>query len=540
MKRWISNLFSPRSLAKDVVEGRRERRSNAIEEREWRRRIVLASRKIQGVHHELTEDIADVRGLKTHLDNARPEMQRLEEALAESRAVFAALQEQLHDHSMLLTKQFEFLDPKLAGNATAVPMPHVLPATATPEPVPDVAPSVESAPVEVVVPDDIPIESEPSAHELAQDVRIAELELELRGLESVRADLAQVSAELEQARTAGDERAARLEQRLTEAHDERAHLVLEHEKSLVETSKELLAQVVELRHEAKLQKDERDRMAVELAEAKSRADARIAELEAALLAAGDYSRAEEERRDALEQASQSFELQIDEMHALVEGIEQKREAVERSAAKELAESAARVLELEAYCRDLEEKQRSSDAVARDSREIETRFEARVAEVKTAYEEQINSIRERLRQSEIARLEIETRATQEMTDFADHSRSRLQQLTTELKAREQRVESLEFEVDELQRRNSALEKAASGLNELRDEVRASNEELEAKTARLLELVRGTSEPRPVEDLPADAVRIDVERIDVDEPQPPFPSRVDDRVVEEYDPTELDGR
>ena len=64
----------------------RSRKLERLEERDWRRRIVLASRKLQLVQRTLSADVSDVRGLRKDLDRTRPDMDRLEQELGESRS----------------------------------------------------------------------------------------------------------------------------------------------------------------------------------------------------------------------------------------------------------------------------------------------------------------------------------------------------------------------------------------------------------------------------------------------------------------------
>ena len=470
----------------------RRRRADAIEERDWRRRLVLASRKIQSVHHELTEDISDVRGLKGHLESARPEMERLENALAASREVFDGLQEKLHEHAQVLTAQIGAVvngdEVERAASrvreleaaiderdATVRELRAQIAALLEEQSKPE--PEVGEASLE---------SDDASVLDSAAQSHVANLELQLRSLETVREDLAQAFAELEDVRENSAHRVARLELRLTEAEDERATLVAAHESALAER---------------------------EQLEAQSRA--RTAELEAEVQAANDYNRAEEERRTALEDASAAFETQLGEMQTLVEGLEVARDTVEDDTAAELAENTARILELEAYCRDLQEARKQAESRGTEASEAEAKRE--LLEITSAYEEQLGALRERLRQSEITRLEIETRSMQEMTDFADHTRVRISRLTSDIAERDERVSELDAELVELRRRHDSLQRRTSDLNALQAEVRVSSKELEVKTARLLDLMRSEDAgDASVEHAPpvADAVG-------VDEPTAPLP-------------------
>jgi len=62
------------------------------------------------VHLALTEDISDVRGLKAHIEHARPEMERLEAALEVSRGVFEQLQQRLDEHAGRVGAELDALE----------------------------------------------------------------------------------------------------------------------------------------------------------------------------------------------------------------------------------------------------------------------------------------------------------------------------------------------------------------------------------------------------------------------------------------------
>ena len=59
--------------------------SGSEEEREWRRRLVLAGRKLQHVYQSLSQDIAEVRNLGAGITEVRPDIDRLEKELQVSR-----------------------------------------------------------------------------------------------------------------------------------------------------------------------------------------------------------------------------------------------------------------------------------------------------------------------------------------------------------------------------------------------------------------------------------------------------------------------
>ena len=71
----------------------RDSELDRIEERDWRRRIILASRKVQMVQTALTADISDVRGLRRGLAQARPNMDLLEQELQQSRGAAGSLEQ---------------------------------------------------------------------------------------------------------------------------------------------------------------------------------------------------------------------------------------------------------------------------------------------------------------------------------------------------------------------------------------------------------------------------------------------------------------
>jgi hypothetical protein len=75
-----------------------QRRRERIEERSWRRNLVLAGRKMQQAQLALTEDIEDVRGLKAHLDRAVPGLAKLESQLARAEALMGGVEERLGAH----------------------------------------------------------------------------------------------------------------------------------------------------------------------------------------------------------------------------------------------------------------------------------------------------------------------------------------------------------------------------------------------------------------------------------------------------------
>ncbi|MFT5290405.1 MAG: hypothetical protein ACI82F_002479 [Planctomycetota bacterium] len=72
------------------------------EERDWRRKIVLASRKIQQVHMSLSDDVSEVRELRAALERTAPKVEHLDEQLQDSTRRMDGLQQLLEEQTHLL------------------------------------------------------------------------------------------------------------------------------------------------------------------------------------------------------------------------------------------------------------------------------------------------------------------------------------------------------------------------------------------------------------------------------------------------------
>ena len=397
--------FFDRFLAK-----RNQELAERLEEREWRRRMVLASRRIQEVHESLDDDLTDVRGLKAHVESARPEMERLEESLAASRDVFEKLHFMLERHTELMNERVGVVQEEVDRSS--------------------------------------------------QDVeRIQQLE----------EDVARKDAALG----------------------------------------ELVTQLTEQR------------------EALDRARERTGELEEATRTA--FLREEQQRlaKEELEAAATRFEEQIDGLHQLLAEF-QEETAADR--ARE-AEHAARVLDLEGRIEDLERLRLEAEERARSLAEAAEALEAAHARERAAWASQDEgrrdrieeleaqvaelteareSLEARLRDSEIKRLEAETKGQQELTDFADHSRQRQRELEARLKSREQEIRALQGENELLEQRIANLTQRVEEFDDLQEAMRASRLDIEERTSKLLELMRGeeAAAAAPVDD----AVAAEVEAVE----------------------------
>jgi len=84
--------------------------SGSEEEREWRRRLILAGKKLQHVYQSLSQDIAEVRRLGHGITDVRPDIDRLEEELKVSRAqmesfekgILEGLVERMREHEEVI------------------------------------------------------------------------------------------------------------------------------------------------------------------------------------------------------------------------------------------------------------------------------------------------------------------------------------------------------------------------------------------------------------------------------------------------------
>ncbi|MEW6073097.1 MAG: hypothetical protein AB1726_10975 [Planctomycetota bacterium] len=99
-------------------------RAERAEERDWRRRIILASRKIQQVQLALGGDLEDVRGLRAGLERSAEGIGQLERYVARAEELFGSIETRLAEHDHALHGGLERLaalgfTPPPAGGASA-------------------------------------------------------------------------------------------------------------------------------------------------------------------------------------------------------------------------------------------------------------------------------------------------------------------------------------------------------------------------------------------------------------------------------------
>jgi chromosome segregation ATPase len=520
----------PRSFLQRLFGGWGRSRAEELEERDWRRRMLLASRRIQTVQTALSADAADVRGLKAKLTSTRPAVERLNAELGAAREAAQALSARLAQHLRALQEQpapdgatahherVRALEAEL--QLTRHELHQAMLARSDPRAAP--APGHEPS----------------SRAELAAaQQRIVGLELQLRGLEADRVELSQTRALMQRVQEEAMQRASFLEARLRSTEELQVQSQVGHE-----------------------------RREQELLHLLSSGDERIRDLESRLAAAMEGR--------ALDPVAQDLPADLDgriaELTGLVAEFEQSREDTRRLHGKELAEQTARLLELEAFCqelgkarddliaerdrvageladlqarwrgiederRELEERQRRLLAEADAAREAELKaiqaeretlrvqgeerarqHAEEVLELSAAHQRVVEKLQSRLRESEMSRVELETRAQREMIDFADHSRARIRALEGSLREREldhhaledahrQLEESLrstqalleqkEREAQELERclreateRNERLHFAFKEVETFQDDVRSSSQRLGERATRLLDIMR----------------------------------------------------
>ena len=246
--------------------------------------------------------------------------------------------------------------------------------------------------------------AESASHNEAVDERLTRIAGELERLVEQRAVEAsrqrsdeEAHVELEELRTQKDDACERAEAAEAEAREAR--------KALAALSRRYEEEMTELdRQRAEETQRERERReAVEEKLATLEADAR-----AAFLRENEQSR----RREDLERIEGQLEARVEELQALVQDL---------------------------LSGDAEE-------LAADPGDREQDREA------------LGAIEERLRLSELARLEVEARHTKEMTDFADHTHRRLAELEHDLRRErsvaaewKERAEELELECADLEER-----------------------------------------------------------------------------------------
>jgi chromosome segregation ATPase len=502
-----------------------------LEERDWRRRMLLASRRIQGVQMALSADAADVRGLKAKLTSARPAVERLNAELGAAREAAQALSARLAQHLEVLQ---------------ARPAPVVAPADLqrlhaletelerTRRELHQALLAARSDPRAAPAPGHDPTLQGELA---AARQRIVGLELQLRGLEADRVELSQTRALMQRVQEEAMQRASFLESRLRSTEELQVQSQVGHE-----------------------------RREQELLNLLSSGEERIRDLEGRLAAAMEAR----ELDRAVHDLPADVDGRIEELTGLVAEFEQSREETRRVYGKELAEQTARLLELEAFCqelgkvrdelvserdrlagelaevqarwrgiederRELEERQRRllADADAAREAELEAiraerealrvqgeerarQHAEEVLELSAAHQRVVEKLQKRLRESEMSRVELETRAQREMIDFADHSRARIRALEGSLREREldqhaledahrQLEESLrstqalleqkEREAEELARRVREAEErserpqfALKEVENTQGDVRSAGQRLGERTTRLLDIMR----------------------------------------------------
>ncbi|HED65360.1 MAG TPA: hypothetical protein ENJ09_07380 [Planctomycetes bacterium] len=362
-------LLSGAGLRGWLRERRRERKELLWQRQQQRdvfRNIILATRRIQDVQRTFAEDVEEVRGLRAHLEHARPEMERLGGALESSQEVFERLSEKLERSEEAAGAHLENLERHLTAHAERLEAHlHELEAR--------LAASEAALAARI---DGLAGQGE--RERLQEMVNSLEATLALRGqeLREVRASLAALRAK-EKGPKDGDGRAVEL-----------------------------------LNEQLKAERARRAKIEAQLEEERARTEELEAEVRNAFLRASE----DEKARRAMEEASACLEGRIDEMQSLVEGVGRGANDGAPSAAREAAE--------------------------------------------------LNALKERLRESEIARLDLEARHERELGDFAEHSRERVAALT----ARVQELESALAAAVEAQIHGEAA--CEPYLPELPDEARPS--------------------------------------------------------------------
>ncbi len=437
--------------------------------------MILASRKIQHVQMALSADVADVRALKSNLSGVRPAIERLTQELGTSRETAGTLADQLVEHLAFLRDHVESLRP-----AAPVVEQERRSLEAGPGRVRRASPSLTSEREK-----DLEIQLGEAQR------RIAELELQLRGLEALRAEQAETHALMDRLQDDASRRVASLEERLRSAENERAHLHLVRERETAALRQVSQVRIRELEQEVLVSRTAHERREFELSSALAHAKERVDELET-LLAEVSAVR-EEENSQALEPAEQ-LEERIETLQALVAELDDSRRGMQRDHGRELAEHTAKILELEAFSEQLEslrqKLEEERDAAKNELAALQTKLlavEEEHAEVirdlGSTHERALATLQNRLRESEMARVDLETRHQREMIDFADHSRERVRTMQTILKDKQREVTLLQQRLGELERKNERLQQAAKELERLRTEVESSGERLGEQTTRL---------------------------------------------------------
>lgn len=568
----------------------RSRKLDRLEERDWRRRIVLASRKLQLVQRTLSADVSDVRGLRKDLDRTRPDMDRLEQELGESRSAAGSLERKLDEHAALLRAalerhqrvdpnpyeaQLRELEAQLEGVQAqlAEAHEHYAQQLAALRAEKGIAADGSSAGARLRAELETHLRkseerramqaahhaeevqnlgrvSEARIHELETELahvrqelaaaegpskaekRVAELELQLRGLHSLRADYEHSESEVARLRYEHGQRVNQLEGRIDAAENEKARMAVRHEQALSE---------IRAASEERLREIEASARAAEESRAK---------LEQELAALREERASRDAAEDAkLEQATARFEAQIAELEERIRILDAEREEVCKDHGRELADSAARILELEAFAaelsqtkRELEkriaegerltaqlrarvdelerERQELGEDFAREASLLESshqaelkRLEADLAELRLEREKQtkqhalavarandssdrtITELQRRLREAEKSRIEVETMHVTSMTDFADHTRARIVRLEARIAEKEEGIREL---IEKVRQKDSAIETVYSVLEEREREIGQLKKQLVDQESANARLEASSSELKRLQD------------------------------------------
>ncbi len=470
------------SLFRDWLERLRRRRAERFEERDWRRRVILASRKIQHVQMALSADVADVRSLKSNLSGVRPAMERLTQELGTSRETAGTLGEQLVEHLQFLRSHVESLRPAGghgAGLATGVDQERRS-SQADLELVRHAYPTITS-------------EREKNLETQLGDAqrRSAELEVQLRGLEALRIESEEAHALIDRLREDASRRVASLENRLRSAEDDRARLHLVREREVAAIRQVSQSRIRELEQEAAACRTAHERREFELSASLAHAKERVDELESRL-AEISVAREEEEARGL--EPSEQLEERIESLQALVAELDDSRRGIQRDHGRELAEHTAKILELEAFSQQLDglrqqlEEERDAakselEVLQAKLLAIEVEHAEGIQELGSKHERVVAALQDRLRESEMARVDLETRHQRDMIDFADHSRERVRTMQTILQEKQREMTLLQQRLGDIERKNERLQRAAEELERLRAEMESSGERLGEQTTRL---------------------------------------------------------
>ena len=88
----------------------RRQRAERMEERDWRRRIILASQRIQQVYLALGEDLGHVKGLRENLDRSTAGLERIESHVEKAEGLFGNIEERLGAHEQALQGGLERME----------------------------------------------------------------------------------------------------------------------------------------------------------------------------------------------------------------------------------------------------------------------------------------------------------------------------------------------------------------------------------------------------------------------------------------------